>query len=104
MKEKWKRKQLRNIPHVAVWDCSRVALWKEPRPAGSHGGVGREWELLGPGALMPKLNIGDGADGVIRTLKTTLGEHEQSHALCVPQGACSWEQGGKPEAFAQPEV
>lgn len=96
MKEKWKSKQLRNIPHVAVWDCSRVALWKERRPAGSHGGV--------PGALMPKLNIGDGADGVIRTLKTTLGEHEQSHVLCVPQGACSWEQGSKPEAFAQPEV
>lgn len=53
---------------------------------------------------MPKLNTGDGADGVIRTLKTTLGEQEQSHVLCVPQGACSWEQGGKPEAFAQPEV
>lgn len=53
---------------------------------------------------MPKVSIGDGADGVIHTLKTTLGEHEQSHVLCVPQGACSWEQGGKPEAFAQPEV
>lgn len=91
--EKWKRKQIRNIPRVAVWDCSRVALWKEPHPAGSQGGAGRELKLLVPGALMPKVSIGDGAqrkaDGVVRTLKTTLGKHERSHMPCMPQRACS---------------
>ena len=97
--EKWKRKQIRKLSRMGVYNCTRLAQWKKPCPTGSRGGFGNALKLV-PVAPIAKLSIGDMA--VLKAGNTYPTDrsgtaHAQLCAMCATEGlflGASWKVRG----------